>query len=196
MESAVETFESISNSSNIEIKNQISSLKDSNRQISEKAGEITTASEYFGKLNTELKRNNSELEAKISSLQSSSKKLEKVTSDSEKSSDLLTGFNKKLEIETEEIQSTSELYRQSLDDMKNKLKILVEITKEFTSAEEDIKDISKKIESADISLEGMIKTTKNFEEKINVKFIDDLNDSIEAAMKAILTFKKNLEDKT
>ena len=80
--------------------------------------------------------------------------------------------------------------------MENKLKKLIEITREFTSSEEDIKDISKKIKSADGSLEEMIRSTKNFEEIIDLKFFDNLKESIDDTMKAILAFKKNLEDKT
>ena len=80
--------------------------------------------------------------------------------------------------------------------MENNLKKLVEITREFTSSEEDIKEISNKIKSADGSLEEMIRSTKNFEEKIDLKILDNLEESIEDTMKAILAFKKNLEDKT
>ena len=80
--------------------------------------------------------------------------------------------------------------------MGNNLKKLVEITREFTSSEEDIKEISNKIKSADGSLEEMIRSTKNFEEKIDLNIVDNLKGSIEDTMKAILAFKKNLEDKT
>ena len=62
--------------------------------------------------------------------------------------------------------------------------------------QEDIKDISKKIKSADGSLEEMIRSTKNFEEKIDLKILDNLKESIEDTIKSILAFKKNLEDKT
>ena len=42
----------------------------------------------------------------------------------------------------------------------------------------------------------MIRSTKNFEEKIDLKILDNLEESIGDTMKAILAFKKNLEDKT
>ena len=80
--------------------------------------------------------------------------------------------------------------------MENNLKKLVEITREFTSSEEDIKEISNKIKSADGSLEEMIRSTKNFEEKIDLKIIDNLEESIEDTMKAILAVKKSLQKKS
>ena len=79
--------------------------------------------------------------------------------------------------------------------MENNLKKLVEITGEFTSAEEDIKEISNKIKSADGSLDEMIRSTKNFEEKIDPNILENLEESIEDTMKAILAIKKDLEDK-
>ena len=57
-----------------------------------------------------IKRNNNELESKISSLNTSSRKLETLTRDSEKSSDSLNSFNEKLGFETEKIQSVSEKF--------------------------------------------------------------------------------------
>ena len=78
--------------------------------------------------------------------------------------------------------------------MENNLKKLVEITRGFTSSEEDLKDVNKKIKSTDGTLEEMIRSTKNFEEKINLNIIDNLNESIEDTTKAILAIKKKLED--
>ena len=40
----------------------------------------------------------------------------------------------------------------------------------------------------------MIRSTKNFEEKIDLNIIDNLNESIEDTTKAILAIKKKLED--
>ena len=78
--------------------------------------------------------------------------------------------------------------------MENNLKKLIEITREITSSEEDLKDVNKKIKSTDGTLEEMIRSTKNFEEKIDLNIIDNLNESIEDTTKAILAIKKKLED--
>ena len=102
-------------------------------------------------------------------------------------------FTKKLEIETAEIQSTSEKINKTSDEIENNLKILIKITRGFKSSEEDIKDFNTKIKSVEITLEKMIGSIKNFEEKIDNNILDNLKESIEDTRKAILAIKKNLE---